>query len=71
MYHPNILEAWENGTLIKMDFYFDEGLHWRIRGLDYGFDIAELECVEGHLDGMRQCVSLSRLLDMLNEQKGS
>lgn len=52
------------------DNWIPEVLEFRIKGLDFGKDVAMLECVTAcEVDGMFEWVSLNRLLEILQAQK--
>ena len=65
-YHPDIWQAWEDKTILKMPFFGDKFAEWQIFGLDFGYDVAELVCISGSYQDLKQSVSLKKLLKLLN-----
>lgn len=64
-YHPLIHEAFEQQTSFCLEFLGDTP-NWRIHGLDFGYDVAELVALDTVYVGERQFVSLGFLLRLLS-----
>lgn len=66
LYDAEVYEAWDKGTIFTMPFFGDSAAKFRVHGLDYAYDVAELVCVEGDYEGEKQSVSFGVLKRLLN-----
>ena len=64
-YHPKNMQAWQDHTIITMPFWADSAAQWKIHGLDFGYDVAEMVCISGDYINERQSISLAKLLRLL------
>lgn len=65
LYSEIVYNAWDNGTIITMPFFGCESCQFRILGLDYAYDVAELECISDAYEGEKQSVSFAVLEQLL------
>lgn len=65
-YPPRIIQAWRCRIPVFMPFYGDACAEFIIHGLDFGYGVAELECVNGAYKDLRQSIALPLLHQLLD-----
>jgi hypothetical protein len=64
-YTEIVWQAWVNQTVFAMPYYADSIAPFRVKALDYSYDIAHLICTDGTYEDSEQFVSLSMLQCLL------
>jgi len=64
-HNPIIWDAWKNKTVFEME-YHGVICDWRIIGLDFGYDVAELLCLNDVHKDDKQSISTLKLLEILS-----